>query len=299
MSIKYRTGQGTSASDFTDLVVKVGDTLPIGTEVDYDGQSVPAGWQEVDETNLGDVVVDSIKTRNLLNGDSIDTATISNNGIEYRPNRLTTVQYIKVKPSTTYTLSFTTTNGINNINVCYYTSASQPRESATGWVSDFTFTTTATAKYIMIVFRRSDDGNIVASDISNVQLEEGSVATSYTEYQNLNPESIDGEWIPITFDNNNYFSARSGYVPKYKKVGKVVYLNGQFSIKASLNALQNYAISNTNLPQPKYQYSFITGAYSKTPAVGWIYGNSITFRPYETAVADAIGFAIDGCYLID
>jgi hypothetical protein len=49
MSLKYRTSAGTSASNFTDLVVKVGDTLPIGTEVDYDGQSVPAGWQEVDD----------------------------------------------------------------------------------------------------------------------------------------------------------------------------------------------------------------------------------------------------------
>lgn len=47
MSLKYRTSAGTSASNFTDLVVKVGDTLPIGTEVDYDGQTAPAGWQEV------------------------------------------------------------------------------------------------------------------------------------------------------------------------------------------------------------------------------------------------------------
>lgn len=52
MSIKYRTSAGTSASDFTDLVVKVGDTLPIGTEVDYDGQTAPAGWQEVDDPNV-------------------------------------------------------------------------------------------------------------------------------------------------------------------------------------------------------------------------------------------------------
>lgn len=52
MSIKYRTSAGTSASNFTDLVVKVGDTLPIGTEVDYDGQTAPAGWQEVDDPNV-------------------------------------------------------------------------------------------------------------------------------------------------------------------------------------------------------------------------------------------------------
>jgi hypothetical protein len=51
MSLKYRTSAGTSASNFSDLVVKVGDTLPVGTEVDYDGQTAPAGWQEVDDPN--------------------------------------------------------------------------------------------------------------------------------------------------------------------------------------------------------------------------------------------------------
>ena len=29
-----------------------GDTLPIGSEVDFDGQEVPAGWEETDETKI-------------------------------------------------------------------------------------------------------------------------------------------------------------------------------------------------------------------------------------------------------
>lgn len=31
--------------------VKVEDTLPVGTEVDYDGQDIPEGWEEVDDPN--------------------------------------------------------------------------------------------------------------------------------------------------------------------------------------------------------------------------------------------------------
>lgn len=31
------------------MIVKVGDTLPIGTEIDYEGSVVPDGWEEVDE----------------------------------------------------------------------------------------------------------------------------------------------------------------------------------------------------------------------------------------------------------
>ena len=33
-------------------VVKVSDTLPTGTEVDYDGSVVPDGWEEVDDYEL-------------------------------------------------------------------------------------------------------------------------------------------------------------------------------------------------------------------------------------------------------
>lgn len=31
--------------------VKVEDTLPVGTEVDYDGSTIPEGWVEVDDPN--------------------------------------------------------------------------------------------------------------------------------------------------------------------------------------------------------------------------------------------------------
>ena len=33
------------------LGVKVEDTLPVGTEVDYDGQDIPEGWIEIDNPN--------------------------------------------------------------------------------------------------------------------------------------------------------------------------------------------------------------------------------------------------------
>ena len=33
---------------YKDIYVKTFDTLPVGTEVDYDGQTVPTGWTEVD-----------------------------------------------------------------------------------------------------------------------------------------------------------------------------------------------------------------------------------------------------------
>lgn len=36
---------------YKDIYVKAFDTLPVGTEVDYDGETVPSGWTEVDDPN--------------------------------------------------------------------------------------------------------------------------------------------------------------------------------------------------------------------------------------------------------
>lgn len=53
MSIKYRTSAGTSASDFTDLVVKVGDTLPIGAIIGFDTTgTIPNGWEYYAENQI-------------------------------------------------------------------------------------------------------------------------------------------------------------------------------------------------------------------------------------------------------
>lgn len=39
-------------NEWKDLTVKAGDTLPIGTIVDYDGDTVPTGYEEVENTIL-------------------------------------------------------------------------------------------------------------------------------------------------------------------------------------------------------------------------------------------------------
>lgn len=45
-SIKYKEN-----GEYKDIVVKVGDTSPIGLVADYDGNTVPNGWEEVDDPN--------------------------------------------------------------------------------------------------------------------------------------------------------------------------------------------------------------------------------------------------------
>ena len=46
--MKYRDPE---TGKFKELYTKAADTLPVGTVVDYDGDEVPAGWEEVEETD--------------------------------------------------------------------------------------------------------------------------------------------------------------------------------------------------------------------------------------------------------
>ena len=91
--MKYRDPE---TGEFKELNVKVSDTLPVGTEVDYDGDEAPAGWKEVDGKSIvtayipeGQVMVfagDATKLdlpTNLTIGEGF---TVSNNRITVNKN---------------------------------------------------------------------------------------------------------------------------------------------------------------------------------------------------------------------
>lgn len=57
--------------EWKDIIVKATDTLPIGTEVDYNGTDVPDGWEEVEDTPTQFVMwesnADSMEAEYLIN----------------------------------------------------------------------------------------------------------------------------------------------------------------------------------------------------------------------------------------
>lgn len=59
------------------ITVKAGDTLPVGTEVDFDGTTIPAGWEEV--PTVGENTKTVYKAR-MSSGQS-DTYTIEEEGM--------------------------------------------------------------------------------------------------------------------------------------------------------------------------------------------------------------------------
>lgn len=196
MSLKYRTSAGTSASDFTDLVVKVGDTLPIGTEVDYDGQTAPAGWQEVSETKLGDVVVDSIRTKNMFDLTPVVNGT---SHIIYYP--------VKVKTNTKYTVSTNDSGADPTVaNVFFLTTNSGASSASNGVWPDRPRTINSGSLTKLYIGIRGFN-----TSTSWVQMEEGDSATPYTPYQELNSKeaySLNEERIGTWIDGK----------PLYRKV---------------------------------------------------------------------------------
>lgn len=51
---------------YKDIYVKAFDTLPVGTEVDYDGETAPSGWTEVEEEyTLNNQPAHSVGTNNI------------------------------------------------------------------------------------------------------------------------------------------------------------------------------------------------------------------------------------------
>ena len=268
MSIKYRTGQGTSASDFTDLVVKVGDTLPIGTEVDYDGQSVPAGWQEVDETNLGDVIVDSIRSKNIFNPYiqsgtySGTTYTVASDGKITQSagdGALWTDTTAKsfLLPAGTYTFSIYGKGSSNTFQVYNYNTSSSIYES-TG--STFTYTFDETTRLGIKTYGGGHPQNYY------IQIEEGTTATNFSQYQNLNGEEnyskteqvigtwVDGKPLYRTVINAGTVTTSNTTIGNIPNIDKLVSIKGS-AYSSQFN--QKYGIPNVHSDMAAYYINLL------------------------------------------
>ena len=83
--------------EYKEIVVKSVDTLPVGTEVDFDGSTVPSGWEEVSEWK-------SVNYTDYLTFESIVTSINSASAIK-KGNMV----YIN------YDIVVTTASGVNKI----------------------------------------------------------------------------------------------------------------------------------------------------------------------------------------
>ena len=136
-----------------------------------------------------------VKTKNLLdspilNG-QIDKSGVLQN-LSSPSGRLRT-NYIAVEPNTNYTMSFSVTT-LKNLIIAQYDEAYGLVSRVSGQKSGSSFTTQSNTKYVAFCFYYNDNVAATVDDVQNVQLEEGTTATSYEPY---------GYKIPVTASGKN------------------------------------------------------------------------------------------------
>lgn len=131
---------------------------------------------------MGDVVVDSIKSKNILDSKALNYGTISQSDGQSISSSTTVVyhlSYIPVKPNTKYTISY---NGSSQITIRLFNYGANKSYIGTetqggSGVTYKTFTTGNNVYYLRLQFGQEF--------LNEIQLEEGEVATEYRPYQNL------------------------------------------------------------------------------------------------------------------
>lgn len=200
------------------------------------------------DNDFANLVVDSIRSKNIFNKANILNNTylnISNqNKLVYDSNSIS--GYAKCKPNTTYTISkivsapfivatCSTTPAID-------TTIQQGINNDSG--SSITITTNSSAQYIVFWFYHTQYSTESYNDIINsIQLEEGTTATTYAPYQNL-----DGISQVITGSatvNSTYISNAENNA--WEKCGKVVVYHFTLTVAGTWDYTTQFL---SNLPKP-------------------------------------------------
>lgn len=227
----------TNIGDLTSLTTTADtDLVSAINEVDAQADDSTA---KLDGTKVaGDMVVDSIRTKNMLDTQQCFVAS-GNITIQDCTNGVIDIQGISgyysrvavkviVKPNTNYTIKYKAeiTSGSND-PVCAIkkldNSTNIDTATGTGYKT-ITFTTTEAGVYVN--FFATQSANTGRIKYSEIQLEEGSSATDYEKNQNLNIEN--GIWknisssVGVSTTQMPNLLLHSAYA---KKVGNMVSLN--------------------------------------------------------------------------
>ena len=158
------------------------------------------------------VVVESIRTKNIFGNYTIINGYLFETRMSIRTSASDRLAFIECKPNTTYTISRSVIT--TSFRVSDYTSIPPMTDTYVDYTvptviennsgTTITYTTSPTAKYLVIHYGNvlNDTAANLANTLKTMQVEEGTTATTYSPYQNLNgtenyttEEIIIGKWI--------------------------------------------------------------------------------------------------------
>lgn len=148
-----------------------------------EGTPTPDSPQAI-HTVTGDCEIEVV-SKNLFDSEIEIGAFDSNGKNESANTRLRSKTFTKVKPSTTYTLSWSTTKNAQGIVIEYADNdynSNQIKRTNSYVPSPLTITTSSTTNYIRLYIKSTGDSSTSATDITNIMLNEGSTATTYEPY---------------------------------------------------------------------------------------------------------------------
>lgn len=236
-------------SDIADInKVKADDMNEIKTCVNNNDDMLTGG------AVAGNMVVDSIRTKNMFDKNTF----VQGNEKNASPTiRVSTRQILFLEPGT-YTYS---SNIPSSMTSEVMVLNDKPGSSTntyvidSGWVnSPYTFTIT-TSGYFCVNIRNNNGNTINVSDVINYnfQLEEGSTATAYNEYQDLNIQV--NSWN--NWSRNTTYLINSGYVSCWV-YGNICIISFNFNIA---NNVPNYTELLSNLPHCRANRIVLAGGY--------------------------------------
>jgi hypothetical protein len=185
----------------TDLGLINGDISDINTDI----QNLQDAIDLQLPNRIGDIVVDSIRSKNMCNiyASQLEASISGTDGsIVTAQNNACGTNYISVKPNTTYIISANTT--FSALRLSEYSSQKvHIQRIAQNNVRSLTITTSANTCYLRWSININNTTTTIAKiEALNLQLETGSTVTPYKPYQNLNgmetystTETVIGTWI--------------------------------------------------------------------------------------------------------
>ena len=197
--------------------------VPTNGIMNFDGDTVPGGYEEVEDINFKNLTVDTIKSKNEFNINTTYDKIGSSTTYSIVGSKITVTGkwfigcLINVEPNTDYYLSFSRLSNVGMIRIM-----DEAETTSLGYLAtSFGFNSGNNTKIRMYIYANPAGTDSQTAIFENIQLEEGTVATDYTDY--------------IDFENN------------FKKI----------SYQRNLSQKKWYRIARINGPQGGIGNSFI------------------------------------------